>query len=223
MRKIIFLSSILFVSFLLAFNTSAQDKVIHGMVTTFDSFPLIGANIKIQSTNITVLSDTLGNFSAECNNKDKLFVTADGFFSQKVKLKKNTKFAAVNLNLKSGEKNKELAIGYGSISDRDKMNALASANSNEVDFSRYSNMYELIKGRFAGVRISGGNVIIRGTNSINSGSGALIVVNGIQNNSGVLRNISPVNVKSISLIKDGGAAIYGARATNGVIIIETKR
>ena len=102
-----------------------------------------------------------------------------GFYNQKVKLTGNIKFAAINLKLKSGEKNQEIAIGYGHVTDREKLNAVASLNSNDIDFSQYSNLYECIRGRFAGVQIVGGEIIIRGVNSINSSSAALIVVDGI--------------------------------------------
>ena len=100
---------------------------------------------------------------------------------------------------------------------------LASINKDDMDFSQYSNMLELIRGRFAGVQVVGGEIIIRGVNSINSSSAALIVIDGVASDYGVLNSISPIQVKSINVIKDGSAAIYGSRGANGVVIIETKR
>ena len=222
MCKKIYFSLIIF-AFLFTSNLNAQEKTIHGVVTTFDSIPLIGAKIQVKSTKQIVLSDTLGHFSVACNQKDKLKVTANGFYNQNVKLAEETKLVAVNLKLKAGEKNREYAIGYGHVSDRDKLNAVANLNSNDVDFSQYSSMYDLIRGRFASVQIMNGDIIIRGINSINSSSAALIVVDGVPNNSSILNAISPSHVKSISVIKDGSAAIYGSRGANGVLIIETKR
>jgi TonB-dependent SusC/RagA subfamily outer membrane receptor len=211
----------LFATLFIYSATYGQDRTINGVVTTFDSIPLIGAQIKVQSTKQIALSDTLGNFFAICNSDDKLTVTANGFYTQKVKLKDITKFAAINLKLKPGDKNREYAIGYGSVSDKDKINALANVNADDTDFSRYANMYDLIKGRFAGVQVAGGSISIRGTNSVNSGNSALIVVDGVPTSS--LDNMSPTQVKNISIIKDAGASIYGTRGANGVIIIETKR
>ncbi len=209
--------------FLFTSNLFAQDKVIHGMVTTFDSIPLIGAKIRVKSTKQIVLTDTMGNFSVACNSEDKLKITANGFYNQNVKLTENTKLVAVNLRLKPGEKNREYAIGYGHVTDRDKLNAIASLNNGDVDFSQYSDMYELIRGRFAGVQVVGTEIIIRGVNSLNSSSAALIVVDGVASDFDVLSTIPPIQVKSINIIKDGSAAIYGARGANGVVIIETKR
>lgn len=202
---------------------SAQNKIIHGVVTTFDSIPLIDAEVKVRSTGQTVLTDTLGRFTVPVNQKEKLKVSAQGFFNQKVKLEENTKYAAINLKLKPGEKNREYAIGYGHVSDREKLNALATLNNSDVDFSQYSNIYDLIKGRFAGVQVINGEIIIRGINSINSSSAALIVVDGVPVDGSALSSIPPVQVKSINVIKDGSSAIYGSRGANGVVLIETKR
>jgi TonB-dependent SusC/RagA subfamily outer membrane receptor len=218
------LKSLFFLAALcLAVTTNAQERVIHGIVTTFDSIPLIDAEVKVRSTKQTILTDTLGRFSATVNPGDRLKVSATGFFNQKVKLEEKTKLVAVNLKLKPGEKNREYAIGYGHVSDKDKLNALASLNSNDMDFSQYSDIYELIRGRFAGVQVVNGEIIIRGINSINSSSAALIVVDGVPVDGSALSSIPPVQVKSINVIKDGSSAIYGSRGANGVLLIETKR
>lgn len=220
-RKYYILFTLSFVFF--TFQLTAQERIIHGIVTTFDSIPLIEASVTVRSTKQTVLTDTLGNFSVGCDYEDKLKVTANGFYNQNVKLKSNTKFAAINIRLKPGAKSREHAIGYGHVSDADKLNAVASINKDDVDFSQYSDMLELIRGRFAGVQVVGGEIIIRGVNSINSSSAALIVIDGVASDYGVLNSIPPIQVKSINVIKDGSAAIYGSRGANGVVIIETKR
>jgi TonB-dependent SusC/RagA subfamily outer membrane receptor len=203
--------------------TNAQDRIVHGIVTTFDSIPLIDAEVKVRSTRQTVLTDSLGRFSVAVNANDRLNVGANGFFNQRVNLEEKTKYAAINLKLKPGDRNRQYAIGYGHVSDRDKLNALATMTSNDVDFSQYSNIYDLIRGRFAGVQVVNGEIIIRGVNSINSSSAALIIVDGVPVSGNALNSIPPVQVKSINVIKDGSSAIYGSRGANGVVIIETKR
>jgi TonB-dependent SusC/RagA subfamily outer membrane receptor len=223
MNRKIFIPFILIAAVCISFFSTAQDRVIHGVVTTFDSIPLIDAEIQVRSTKQTVLTDTLGRFSIAVNPKERLKVSASGFFNQKVKLEEKTRYVAVNLKLKPGDKNREYAIGYGHVSDRDKLNALASLNSNDIDFSQYSNVYELIKGRFAGVQVVNGEIIIRGINSINSSSAALIIVDGVPVDGSALNSIPPVQIKSVNVIKDGSSAIYGSRGANGVVLIETKR
>ena len=223
MIKRIFFPFILLLSFVLSGNLQAQERIIHGKVTTFDSIPLIGATVKVKSTNQEILTDSLGYFTAACDKKDKLKVFAHGFFRQNVKLTEKIKVAAINLKLKPGEEGREHAVGYGHVKDADKLNAVASLNKGDLDFSQYNNIYELIKGRFAGVQVTNAGIIIRGINSINSSNAALIVVDGIPTDASALNSIPPVQVKSINVIKDGSSAIYGSRGANGVVIIETKR
>lgn len=215
----IILTTILFV----ALNISAQDRIVHGRVFTFDSIPLVGAEVTVKSTKQVVRTDSVGNFSVGCSNEDQLKVSAKGFTTAKFKVDEKIKVAVINMKLKPGEKNREIAIGYGYVLDADKLNAVASLNNKDLDFSQYSNMYELIQGRFAGVQISNGDVIIRGVNSINSGSGALIVLDGTPVDNSILRTLPPTQVKSINVIKDGSAAIYGSRGANGVVVIESKK
>ena len=223
MKNLSLFSIIVFVFLFVSVTGNTQEKLISGRVFTFDSIPLINANVKVKSTKQVVTTDTLGNFYVSCLPDDVLKVSANGFISNKVKLKPNTKLALINLELKPGEKNREIAIGYGHVKDSEKLNAVANLNSDDMDFSKYSNMYELIRGRFAGVQIVNGEIIIRGLNSINTNSAALIVVDGVVLSNSVLNSIPPVQVKSINIIKDGSSAIYGSRGANGVVLIETKK
>jgi TonB-dependent SusC/RagA subfamily outer membrane receptor len=224
MKKNIDKNFLLLLFILIVLNSSAQDRIMHGMVTTFDSIPIIGAEIIVKSTKQVVQSDTLGRFSVGVIGNDKLKVKAHGFNTANVKLKDNIKVVAVNLQLKPGEKGRAYAIGYGHVLDKEKLNAVSQINKDDVDFSMYSNIYELMRGRFSGVQImSNGDIIIRGINSINSSSAALIVVDGMVVDKSMLNSLPPVQVKNINIIKDGSSAIYGSRGANGVVIIETKR
>ncbi len=223
MIKNIYKTIILVAAVLIASTGFSQERIIHGQVFTFDSIPLVNAQIKVKSTKQIIQSDTLGRFSVGCSKEDLLIVSAAGFNREKVKLNEKIKFCIINLNLKPGEKNREIAIGYGHVRDKDKLNAVANLNNDDLDFSQYSNIFELIRGRFPGVQIVNGEIIIRGINSINSSSAALIVVDGVPSDNSVLYSIPPVQVKSINIIKDGSSAIYGSRGSNGVVLIETKR
>lgn len=211
--------------FILSFNLNAQDRVIHGMVTTFDSIALIGVTVEVKSTNQKVYTDSLGHFWAVCNHKDKLIVSANGFYTQKVKIADKIKIVAVNLNIKRDSKTGKIYNdGYSYVSDVNRLNAIASLDKNEADFSKYKDIYDLIEGRFSGVRIVDGEVIVRGINTFGplTTNAALIIVNGIPVNETALSIIPPEDVKSIDIIKDGGAAIYGSRGANGVVVIQTR-
>jgi TonB-dependent SusC/RagA subfamily outer membrane receptor len=204
-------------------GTSAQDRIIQGVVTTFDSIPLTGVDISSKETRQVVKTDTSGVFSITCAGEDVLTVSANGYYSQKVKVTSKVKIAAINLKMKPGEKNREYSVGYWTVSDRDKMSAIVGMNDEDADFSQYSNMLELIQGRFAGVQVIGGEIRIRGINTFIGSMAALIILDGMAVDYSVLNNLPPSQVKSIDVIKDGTASIYGARGANGVVIIQTKK
>jgi TonB-dependent SusC/RagA subfamily outer membrane receptor len=213
-----------FLGLCLTFATEGQERMIHGVVTTFDSIPLMDVEIRVKSSGQTVYSDSLGRFMAPTEPEEKLILKAHGFQTQRVKLNEKIKFAAINLKLKPGEQNREYATGYGHVSDRDKLSALDNLNRDDLDFSQYDNIYDMIKGRFAGVDVKNGEIIIRGISSFNLSSSALIVVDGIPTtDASILQTIPPSQVSNINVIKDGSAAIYGVRGANGVVIIETRR
>ena len=205
----------------------AQDHIIQGVVHAFDSIPLIGAEITVKSTKQSFFTDSTGNVLIFCNSKDKLKVSADGFSNQNIKINEKIKLIAVNLKLKNSKKiqSEEIrsyAIGYGHVSSRDKTTATEGLRKNEASFLRYNDMYDLIRGQFAGVEIENEEIIIRGTSSFNSSSAALIVVDGVIMGSEILRVLRPIEINNIYVIKDGSAAIYGSRGANGVLIIETR-
>lgn len=214
---------ILFIFVVVFSDLNAQEREIRGVVTMFDSIPLIGVNIKAKNTKQIVLTDSLGRFSIGCKLPDVLNVSANGFYNQKAKLTGHTKFAAVNLKLKPISKSKEYDIGYGHIQEKDKMYAISKIDETNMDFSQYKNVYDIIKGRFSGVAVENGKIQIRGEKSFMLTNEPLIVVDGITVDSSSLESMPTSQIKSINIIKDGGAAIYGSRGANGVVLIETKK
>ena len=219
MKKIcLFLYFILIPCFLFA-----QDHVIHGVVHTFESIPLIGAEIKVKSTKQTFFTDSLGNFTAFCQSKDKISINAKGFYTQHVKIMPQIKITAVNMVLKPGDKQREYAIGYGYLSGEDLTNAVSGINTTDATFTKYTNIYDLIRDQISGAQVSNGEIIIRGNRSFQGSSAALIVVDGVIWDAEDLNTLSPIQIKSIDAIKDGGTAVYGSRGANGVILIETRK
>jgi TonB-dependent SusC/RagA subfamily outer membrane receptor len=205
-------------------KVNAQDKIVQGLVTTFDSICVIGAEVQVKSSKEIVKTDTLGCFSVSVQKNDQLKVRARGFYLQKVKLGEKTKLVAVNLKLKTGEKARSYAIGYGYVKDAQRLSAISQINSDDMNFSQYTDMYEVIRGRFSGVQIqSNGDIIVRGINSFTLSNAALLVVDGVVVDGSVFGSIPPAQVKSVDVLKDGGAAIYGSRGANGVVLVETKK
>jgi len=224
MKKLI--NQIIISSFFVFYSTfllCGQEKVIQGKVTTFDSIPLIGASIKVKSTKKVVYSDTLGLFTVSCLPKDKLKVTAKGFSNQNVKIEEKIKYVLVNLKLKPGPESRDIAIGYGYVKDKDKLYAVSSLNEKDMDFSQYTDIYEIIRGRFPGVQINGDEIIIRGTSTFLGSDAALLVVDGVIVDQDFFASLPTVVIASINVLKDAAASAYGSRGANGVVIVETKR
>lgn len=200
----------------------AQSHVIHGVIHVFDSIPLIGVEVTAKSSKLTVKTDSLGQFVISCNEKDKLKIKANGYYNQNVNIDPEVKLVAINMKMKPGEKQREYAIGYGHASERDRIAAISNVTNKDSDFSRYNNMYDLIRSHL-GVQVIRGEVIVRGDKTFQGNNAALIVVDGALFDGEILRTMSPLDVKSISVIKDGNSAVYGSRGVNGVVIIETKK
>jgi len=202
---------------------SAQSHVVYGVVHAFDSIPLSNVEVLVKSTKQYVYTDVDGNFMVVCNPKDKLKISGKGFQKRTVNVNEKTKIIAVNLEVKPGAKNNLYDIGYGTVSERDRTTATSTLAKNEASFSRYNNIFELIRGQFPGVEVVNEQIIIRGTTSFNLSSAALIVLDGVIVDYDVLKTVRVVEVKKIDVIKDGTAAIYGSRGANGVVLIETNK
>jgi len=216
-----YLLSILFI--FIVFIINAQEKIVHGYVTSFENIPVEGAQVKVKSTGQIVTTDTLGYFFVGVNMEDKLTISANGFHKQRIKIKEKTRLAAINLKPQPGMENRFFATGYGHVNSKDNVNAVDNIQSDDFNFGIYNNIYELLKGQIPGVQVENGEIIIRGVSSVNMSNAALIVVDGMTANQQVLSLISPNNVKNISVIKDASSSIYGFQGVNGVIIIETKK
>lgn len=209
-------------------TVAGQDKTLVGKVTTFDSIPLIGVNIEVKSTGRSVQTDSLGRFQLFCNPKDKIILRANGFYPQKVRVDQGIRMLLINMNLKKGQNNLELAeryvnVGYGYVSTKELLYAVSHANRKDIDFSKYDNVLDAIQAQFPGVVVENGQVIVRGTTTLygTQGNAATVVIDGMIASSGDLVNISPHDVKSIDVLKDGSSSVYGSRSGNGVVIVET--
>lgn len=216
---------IIFLSILLFYSTTllvAQEKVLQGKVTTFDSIPLINAGIQIKSSKQIVYTDTLGIFTVLCQQKDKLKVSAKGFSTKNVKIDEKIKYIFVNMKLKSGRENREIAVGYGHVKNKDLLYSISSLDESSLDFSQYTNIYEIIRGRFPGVEVRNGEIIVRGTSTFLGSDAALLVVDGVIVSQDVFSSLSPADIANINVLKDASASAYGTRGANGVVIVETK-
>jgi len=202
--------------------SSAQVIAVSGKVTGFHKFPFKNITVKAKKAKTKILTDENGIFNISCFPNDILLFESKSCYSAKYKIKNPGDSIRINLVFKTDEKSKEYAIGYGIIKEEDLIYAISNLNNNDVDFSIYNNIYDLIKGRFPGVEIKGTEIIVRGSSSIMGSNAALLLVDGVKVQD--LNHLAPIEVKSIDVLKDAGStAIYGANGANGVVIITTKK
>lgn len=202
-----------------------QERTYLGKVTSFRTIPLNKAQISIKSQDEAILTDSAGFFTFTCSETEKITISAQGFYPQKIKLANlaGEDSLLVDLRFKKGQKNFQYATGYGHISEERLSYAIEHLESGQ-DFSNYNSILEIMEGRVSGISIGSNSINIRGTVTMDGGpTPALLVVDGTVVNFSVFSNIPPEQVKSIDVLKGASAsARYGSRGMGGVIVVSTK-
>ena len=203
----------------LAITIQAQTRVVHGRLTVFDTYPLKNIEVSSKKAGASATSDSLGQFSLVCLEKDVIKVEPQAFKPARKKVNAETQSVVIDLQFIDSEENRKIAVGYDYVNEEDLNYGVSHLENEHEDFCSYTNIYDLLRGELAGVTVQGKNVYVRGgTNSFSLSTTALLVVDGQTTNS--IDWVQPCQVRSIDALKDGSAAIYGARGGNGVILIE---
>jgi TonB-linked SusC/RagA family outer membrane protein len=206
----------------------AQNTV-SGTVNDQDNNPIPGATIVVQGTNVGVVTDFDGNYQINASAGDQLTFSSLGFGSQTITVGNQSQ---INVTLAASVDilDEVVVSGYQTQSRRTLSGAIGTVDTDEAFKTQVTNSAEALQGRVAGVQvISGGApgaapiVRVRGYSTTNDNN-PLYVIDGIQTtDANVMRDINPKDIENISVLKDGSAAIYGARASNGVIVVTTKK
>ncbi|WP_299606485.1 TonB-dependent receptor [uncultured Aquimarina sp.] len=219
----------------------AQEKTVTGMVTDPSGIPLPGTNILVKNTDNGVQTDFDGNYSIEANIGDTLIFSYLGFETQEVIIASSL---VINVALKDNVEGLDqvVVIGYGSSSKKQITTSVASIQAEGIGDINTPSIQSLMTSKVTGVQItqlsgrveSGIKVRVRGVSTVGASQEPLYVLDGVPlinddesiNNSPInpLIGLNPNDIDSIDFLKDASAAaIYGARGTNGVIIITTKK
>lgn len=207
--------------------TSAQTKVVTGVLTAFNKYPVANVEVKAQKSKSSVLTDSEGMFQIVCNEKDVIKIKPSAFktLSRSIDKGEVTDTMKINLVFMDSKKNRDLAVASGYLKEEDLTYAVSNLQQENNEYCNFSNIYELLKGRFPGVHVDGTSgsyvVTIRENHSMNASNEVLFVVDGTPG--AYVDDIHPCNISSISVIKDGMAASYGTRGSNGVIVVQTKK
>jgi TonB-linked SusC/RagA family outer membrane protein len=211
---------------ILAVGVQAQDVTVTGVVKAEgDDFGLPGATILEKGTTNGVVTDFDGNYSITVPADATLVYSFVGMAGQEIVVNGQTVIDVVLSN--STTLDEVVVIGYGEIKKKDVTGAVAQMDSERIDELKPVKVEQAMQGAMAGVNVtqqsgapgSGFNIRIRGV-STNGDASPLVIVDGYVSS---LDAINPSDIESINVLKDAQAAIYGAAAANGVILIKTKK
>ena len=232
-RKFFFLM----VGLLFSVGLNAQTITVSGVVSDPSREPLIGASILAQGTTVGTSTNIDGEYTINVAPDATLVVSYVGYDTQNVPVDGRT---SINVTMQENSVmlNEVVAIGYGTVKKSDATGSVAVIKPDEIEAGLATSVQDMLVGQTPGVVVTqaggpegGGTIRIRGGSSLNASNDPLIVVDGVPlSNAGMgglgnsLGMISPENIESMTILKDASAtAIYGSRASNGVIIITTKK
>lgn len=241
MRRILTPTRVLFVFcvWMYSLTTFAQEQSISGkVIDSSTNEPLIGATVIIKGTTTGATTDLDGNFTIQAKDGDILQVSFVGYLAEELMVSGQTtvKFS-MSPDLQLLEE--IVVIGYGTVKKADATGAVAVVSEDDFNIGTNNTPQDLIVGKVAGVVVtpgdgaptSGAQIRIRGGSSLSASNDPLIVIDGLPvTNEEVggaanpLSSINPNDIESMTVLKDASAtAIYGSRASNGVIIVTTKK
>lgn len=201
----------------------AQNRVVYGKLTAYNSFPVMNVEVTSKKAKSTTMSDSLGQFSIVCLKKDVIQIKPKVFEPANVKVNDETDSVNINLVFIDTKNNRELAVNSGYMTETNLNYAVANLEEENNDYCKYTDIYALLRAEAgSGIMVSNsGSITVRGgNNSFSGATEALIVVDGQPTSS--IDWIRPCTVRSINILKGSDAAIYGTRGGNGVVVITTK-
>lgn len=211
-------------------QTVQQNLVrIQGRVFDSQGEPIIGATVREKDTSNGVVTDMEGKFTLRVSTTGKLQISYVGYSTQELSIGSQRTFQ-ITLKEDTELLDEVVVVGYGAVRKSDLTGAVASVSTKDLLKSGKTDAVGAMQGVLPGVQIQrannkpGGeyNILIRGLNTINGSTAPLIVVDGVPGAS--LSNLNPDDIEKIDILKDASStAIYGSRATNGVVMVTTKR
>lgn len=224
------------VGILLSVQAFAQGITVKGVVKDKSGEPVIGANVIVKNTTNGTITDFDGNFTLNANQGDIVVISFIGYKTQELPAA-----ASMNVILKDDSEMLDdvVVIGYGSVKKSDLSGSVVAIKAEEMNKGAVTSPQELIMGKVPGLAVSqgdggpgsGSTLRIRGGASLNASNDPLIVIDGVPVSNdaapgtpNALATINPNDIETFTVLKDASAtAIYGSRASNGVIIIQTKK
>lgn len=223
----------------IALPALAQQSTVNGVVSDDAGIPLPGVTVIVAGTTTGTITDFNGHYTISTPDQAQLSFSFIGFESQTIAVA-GQKTINITLSEETQKLGDIVVVGYGTQRKKDLTGSITSVSSDDFNGGLVSSPEQLISGKVAGVQImqssgsptSGSTIRIRGGASLNASNDPLIVLDGVPleiggisgNSSNFMALINPNDIESMTVLKDASStAIYGSRASNGVIIITTKK
>ena len=205
------------------------EVTVHGKVVDASGEPLPGAGVMVKgSRNKGTVTDMNGNYSLKADPSETLVFSFIGYKDEEVRIG-NRGVVNVTLLVDQNILDDAVVVGYGTQSRKTLTSAISKVDGNKLMDAPVSTVGDALKGKVTGLRVASNNnlsgesprFLIRGGSSINRSNDALTLVDGVQRD---ISDLNPNDIESIEIFKDAASsAIYGARASNGVIVVTTKK
>ncbi len=205
-------------------------RAISGTVRDSIGAPLAGVTVSIKGTSLGTHTDAEGKYRIAVPDEQSVIVFSMVGYAPKEQPTGRLAIVDAVLTAHMGDLDEVVVVGYGTQKKSDVISSVVSVNTADVNRVPSNDLGEMLRGKAAGVYVtvsdaapgSSSNILIRGSRSLTAGNAPIVIADGVP--VGGINDVNPNDIASIEILKDAAAqAIYGARASNGVILITTKR
>ena len=211
-------------------NPDQRTRKISGTVTDGQGEALVGVSIKVEDSTTGTITDLNGAWTLNVPADSRLTFTYIGYFPQTIRVSADRSVYNITMTEDNQLLEEVVVIGYGSMKRKDITTSVSVVSTSDIDERPLIDAAQALQGKAAGVQVvqpsgapgTGMSIRVRGATSVQASNEPLYVVDGIPSDN--ISGLSPNDIESIQVLKDASsAAIYGARAANGVVLITTKR
>ncbi|GBU08821.1 SusC/RagA family TonB-linked outer membrane protein [Bacteroidales bacterium] len=210
-------------------NQPKAALIITGQVKDATGEPMVGVSVVERKTKTGTVTDIDGRYSLATSKDATIGFSFLGYLLQEIKVG-NSNTISLTLHEDEQQLDEVVVVGYGTSKKRDLTGAVSSIKTGKLEMEAPRSVQDLLRANSAGLNIAfsssakgDGELQIRGKNTLKAGSSPLLVVDGVIYD-GALADINPMDIEAVDVLKDASsAAVYGAKAANGVLIITTKK
>ncbi|HTG55644.1 MAG TPA: TonB-dependent receptor plug domain-containing protein, partial [Niabella sp.] len=200
-----------------------QDSLVVGVITDAAGDPVPAVTVSVKEKFISAVSRNDGSYTVKAGAKDVLVFSSIGYVTQEVSVNSRMQINIV-LEGASQSMNEVIVVAYGEQKRRDVTSSISTVTSKELTVSSVPTVSQALIGKIAGVntRVPDGRPGANARLQIRNLGTPLFVIDGVPSGEDQFNNLNPEDIESLSVLKDGSAAIYGLQASNGVVLVTTK-